>query len=64
MSESTSTTPTTNNSILSLNTNANPFIPEYIKKENEMFDQLEKEFVKNNSWIFYFDDFVLLDNDK
>jgi hypothetical protein len=63
-SNSTSTSPTSDHSLLSLNKNAEPFIPEYIEKENKMFDQLEQEFIKNNPWIFYFDDFVLLDNDK
>ena len=48
-----------------LNKDAKSFIPDYIEKENEMFDNLEKEFVKNNSWIFEFDQddlLKLLDN--
>jgi hypothetical protein len=48
-----------------LNKDAESFIPDYIEKENEMFDNLEKEFVKNNSWIFEFDQddlLKLLDN--
>lgn len=43
-----------------LNKDAKPFIPDYIEKENEMFDNLEKEFVNNNSWIFDFDQEDLL----
>lgn len=43
-----------------LNKDAKPFIPDYIEKEKEMFDNLEKEFVKNNSWIFEFDQEDLL----
>jgi hypothetical protein len=43
-----------------LNKDAKPFIPEYIEKENEMFNELEKNFVKNNSWIFEFDQDDLL----
>jgi hypothetical protein len=48
-----------------LNKDAKSFIPDYIEKETEMFDNLEKEFVKNNSWIFEFDQddlLKLLDN--
>lgn len=63
-SNSNSTSPTSDYSFLSLNKNAEPFIPTYIEKENKIFDHLEQEFIKNNPWIFYFDDFVLLDNDK
>jgi hypothetical protein len=47
------------------NTNAEPFIPESLKKENEIFDKLEQDFVKNNAWIFDFDQddlFKILDN--
>jgi hypothetical protein len=43
-----------------LNKDAKPFIPEYIEKENEIFNELEKNFVKNNSWIFEFDQDDLL----
>jgi len=45
---------------LNLNKDAKPFIPEYIKEENKMFDELEKNFVNNNSWIFDFDQDDLL----
>ena len=37
-----------------LNPNAAEFIPEKNgENENKIFDSLEKEFVKNNDWIFY-----------
>jgi hypothetical protein len=46
-----------------LNPSALEFIPENIKKDdfkqydnkktNEIFDSLEKDFIKNNDWIFY-----------
>lgn len=43
-----------------LNPNATEFIPEknsekmlLIENENEKFDLLEKDFIKNNDWIFY-----------
>jgi hypothetical protein len=45
---------------INLNKNAEPFIPNYVKEENKMFDELEKNFIKNNSWIFDFDQDDLL----
>ena len=35
-----------------MNVNAKPYVSERQKKEDEFFDSLEKQFVKNNSWLF------------
>lgn len=39
------------------NVNAKPFVPsdthlETIRRENELFDALEKQFVESNKWLF------------
>jgi hypothetical protein len=43
---------------MELNTNANVYIPESVKQENEIYDKLEKEFESNNKWMF---DVVVVD---
>lgn len=35
-----------------LDIDAKPFIPEYVKEEECYFDNLEKEFMRANKWIF------------
>jgi hypothetical protein len=35
-----------------LNVNAKEFFPLEVIEENELFDKLEEEFVKNNEWLF------------
>lgn len=40
-----------------LNPTAQPFIPESKRLEDEMFDRLESQFIKNNKWLFE-DDWV------
>jgi len=35
-----------------LNVNAKEFVPLNVIEENELFDKLEEEFVKNNEWLF------------
>lgn len=39
-----------------MNLKAEPFVPESKKQEDAMFDELEKQFVKNNPWIFKYAD--------
>ena len=35
-----------------LSASAKEYIPEYIKRENDLFDKLEKDFVERNKWLF------------
>lgn len=37
---------------MNMNVNAAPFVPFIVKMENAMFDRLEKQWMKNNSYIF------------
>lgn len=38
-----------------LNINAKEFVPLNVIEENEMFDKLEEEFVKNNDWLLNYE---------
>lgn len=35
-----------------LNAKAKEFYPEWAKKEEDLFDELEKRFVERNAWLF------------
>lgn len=38
-----------------MNVNAKEFFPLNVILENEMFDKLENDFVKNNDWLFNYE---------
>ena len=38
-----------------MNVNAKEFFPLNVIVENEMFDKLENDFVKNNDWLFNYE---------